>query len=223
MNIIDLGYWEAYRFTAGDGLEIAKYRNAAGYDWYSTVAHNPNRPMGVTAVVAPDGAVIIAYNDVAQAEPRLGRVVVLEGFDGSLADLVGKRVNLAAGIIERHVTDEAINFERARRESVGCTVEVSGYGPIPIQGRPTDKTNMQALALAASLRQQAGTEQITVFRDAVNADHQLTNAQMIEVYAKGTAWIENLYKASWAIKALDPLPQDYDDDSHWTRPAPTSA
>lgn len=97
MNIIDLGEWKAERFDLEDGTSIAKYKNASGYDWYSTIAHNPNRPKGPAAVLSESGAIVFAYDDVAHAEPRLGRVVVLEDFDGSAQDLVGKRLDLDTG------------------------------------------------------------------------------------------------------------------------------
>lgn len=99
MRMIDLGLWEAYRIETPDGQGVAKYRNAAGYDWYSTVAHNPNRPKGVTAVLDPAGNVIVAYPDVYQADPRLGRPVVLEGFEGAPQDLSFKVIDLVAGTI----------------------------------------------------------------------------------------------------------------------------
>lgn len=97
MNITDLGEWEAYRFQTEDGLAIAKYRNASGEDWYTTVAHNPTRPVGIAVLLAQDGTILMTYDDIAQADPRVGRPVVLGEFAGTAADLVGCRLDIATG------------------------------------------------------------------------------------------------------------------------------
>ena len=53
------------------------------------------------------------------------------------------------------------------------------------------------------------------FRDRDNNHHELSNDQVISLYAQGVLWMESLYKASWAIKSMAPLPQDYTSDSYW--------
>ena len=146
----------------------------------------------------------------------MGRVVVLEDYHVDLESMIGKRVDLAAGVLENNVTNFRINQERSRREVAGCVVNVPGYGDVALQGRPEDKNNLQALAFAAMMRKSAGIEQDTDFRDRDNVHHLLNNDQMIALYQQGLLWMEAVYKASWAIKAMDPLPQDYQDDSYWT-------
>lgn len=113
MNITDLGEWEAYRFQTEDGLAIAKYRNASGEDWYTTVAHNPNRPVGIAVLLAPDGAILVTYDDIAQADPRVGRPVVLGDFPGTAADLVGCRLDIATGRLTK-IASAAVSKAQAQ-------------------------------------------------------------------------------------------------------------
>lgn len=114
------------------------------------------------------------------------------------------------------VTDAMVNAERDRRVAFGATVQIDGYGTVPLQGRLQDQTNLLGLVTAASLRLAAGdTATTTKFRDAANVDHDLTPGQIIEMWSKGSAWISAVYQASWVIKAMDPIPADFSDDSRW--------
>ena len=109
-----------------------------------------------------------------------------------------------------------VNAERNKRIASGCEVTVDGYGTIPLQGTAIDQTNLQALAFAASMRVMAGDIVTpTIFRDARNQDHSLTPPQVLDMWRKGTTWIEGIYKASWVIKAMSPIPIDFRDDSYW--------
>lgn len=114
----------------------------------------------------------------------------------------------------------AVNIERERRIAAGATVTVTGVGPIPVQGREVDVRNLQGLGLAALARLSAGdTTTITIFRDAANADHELTPPQVLELVQHASARAEAIIAASWAIKAMDPRPADVTDDALW--PSPT--
>lgn len=109
-----------------------------------------------------------------------------------------------------------VNRERDRRVSAGTTVELDGYGPVPLQGRDQDQTNLLGLVTAASLRLAGGDNTtVTKFRDALNVDHMLVPSQIVEMWSKGSAWISDVYDASWTIKAMDPIPADYAADSYW--------
>lgn len=110
-----------------------------------------------------------------------------------------------------------VNDERERRILRGTTVTVPGVGQIPVQGRAEDSRNLQALAFAASLRMGAGdTKTPTTFHDADNVDHQLTPPQMLALWQGAAAYVSALYKASWAIKAMQPIPADFrDNDDLW--------
>ena len=114
------------------------------------------------------------------------------------------------------VTGAMVNSERDRRISAGCTVSVPGAGSIPLEGDEKSMRNLQGLAFAASLRLgQGDSTTVTVFRDALNVDHALVPAQLIFLWSQGAAYISALYTASWAIKALIPIPLDYRQDNHW--------
>ena len=113
-------------------------------------------------------------------------------------------------------TAEDVNRERQARIGRGTTVDITGHGKIPLQGDYESQMNLQALAFAASMRIAAGdTETTKIFRDARNQDHALTPPQFMEMWQKGSEWIEGIYNASWAIKAMDPIPADYRADKHW--------
>lgn len=114
------------------------------------------------------------------------------------------------------IENEAINDERERRKVIGTTVTITGYGDIPIQGRPEDRENLQGLGQGALARLMLGdTTTLTKFRDAVNTDHFLTPPQMLETWQKGAGYINKLYDWSWSIKALPTIPEDYQDDMYW--------
>jgi hypothetical protein len=113
-------------------------------------------------------------------------------------------------------SSEDINAERERRIASGATVTVTGAGDIPVQGRDVDVRNLQGLGLAALARVSAGdTVTITTFRDADNVDHELTPPQVLELVQKASAVAEAIIAASWAIKAMDPMPADVSDDGLW--------
>lgn len=110
----------------------------------------------------------------------------------------------------------AVNAERERRIAAGAMVAVTGAGDIPVQGREADVRNLQGLGLMALARVSAGdTATVTVFRDADNVDHDLTPPQVLELVQQASAAAEAIIQASWAIKAMDPMPADVTDDGLW--------
>lgn len=115
------------------------------------------------------------------------------------------------------VTTEAVNAERDRRIIAGTDITVTGVvGVVALQGRDVDQRNMLGLVQAASLRlAQGDTTTVIKFRDRNNVDHDLVPAQVIEMWSIGAAWLSATIAASWAIKALDPIPQDYAADARW--------
>lgn len=114
-------------------------------------------------------------------------------------------------------TTSDVNDERARRLTAGTTVTVTGHGPVALSGRDEDARNLQGLAFAAQLRlSQGDTAHQTTFRDAGNVDHVLTPAQVLEMWSLGSAWIEQVYAASWALKDTQGgIPADYANDGNW--------
>lgn len=114
------------------------------------------------------------------------------------------------------VTPDDVNAERDRRLIAGTTVHVTGPVSIPLQGRDRDQTNMLGLKDAArDLRDAGVTDAVMVFRDANDVSHNLTPGQIIDMVSEGMAWFSATYQTSWAIKALDPIPDDYRDDRWW--------
>lgn len=74
------------------------------------------------------------------------------------------------------------------------------------------------LALKDTARdlQEAGvTAPVLFLTDRDNGDHYLTPAQVIELVNAGKAFMQVLHEAKRALKAADPIPVNYDDDSYW--------
>lgn len=114
-----------------------------------------------------------------------------------------------------------INAERDRRIEAGATFDVTGYGPIPLQGRLKDQINLQSRLIAAQGAKAMGvTDPVLVLRDAADVNHMLTPDQTIELVSKGVAWIETVMMRSWDMKdGVEPFedgpPYDYTDDGYW--------
>lgn len=108
-------------------------------------------------------------------------------------------------------TSADVNAERDRRIVAGKTIN-----GIAVTGRDEDARNLTNLALAAQLRlASADTTTLTTFRDGNNVDHELTPPEMLALWQGSAAYVSALYAASWVIKAIDPIPADFDADSRW--------
>jgi hypothetical protein len=114
-------------------------------------------------------------------------------------------------------TDAEINAERDRRIEAGATIDIPGYGRVPLQGRQVDQINLNARAQAAQLKIAVGDTSSMVFRDALNQDRELTPQQMLLVFVLGSSWVESQYKASWVLKAMTPKPGDFTDEKWWVQ------
>lgn len=111
---------------------------------------------------------------------------------------------------------QSVNAERDRRIRAGKVFSVSGHGDIAVPG--DDRTQLNLLALkdtARDLKAANVTAPVIPFRDATDTEHALTADQVIQMVDAGKQYVQALYSASWAIKALDPIPTDYDDDARW--------
>ncbi|TDQ19826.1 hypothetical protein DEV91_12418 [Phyllobacterium brassicacearum] len=85
-----------------------------------------------------------------------------------------------------------------------------------LTGRDEDARNLQALLSVAQIRIASGdTTTTTVFRDGTNVDHELTPHQIVNLFLQSSAFVSDVYAAAWALKALEPIPSDFSDDSHW--------
>lgn len=111
----------------------------------------------------------------------------------------------------REAKHAEINAERQRRIIAGKII--SG---VYVTGRDEDARNLTNLALAAQMRIGMGdAATITTYRDGDNVDHDLTPPQMLALWQQSAEYVSALYAASWAIKAMDPLPEDVTTNVLW--------
>lgn len=104
-----------------------------------------------------------------------------------------------------------INHERDRRILAG-----KDFGGIWVTGSDRDQLNLLALKDTARDLQAAGvTASVIPFRDGNNVEHALTADQIIDIANAGKAYVSAIYQASWALKAMDPIPQDVTNDALW--------
>lgn len=115
------------------------------------------------------------------------------------------------------VTNDQVNSERDRRILEGLTVTLSNGTSVPIRGDETTKSNLQGLAVAAQIRIAEGNgSELTAFRDRDNVMHDLTQAQLLELWSESMDFVSSVFGASWALKDdFDPIPPDYQDDTYW--------
>jgi hypothetical protein len=110
-----------------------------------------------------------------------------------------------------------VNAERERRVLHGSTFSLTSGKVIKLQGDDTTKTNLQALAFAASLRIARGEQDTTtLFRDADDFVHMLTQLELIELWSKSAEFVSNMFKAAWFLKDGPGIPEDYTDDKYWS-------
>lgn len=104
-----------------------------------------------------------------------------------------------------------INAERQRRIEAGKVID-----GVHVTGRDEDARNLMSLALAAQLRLASGdTETTTTFRDGENVEHELTPVQLLSLWQQSAEYVSALYAASWALKAMEPIPAGYESDGYW--------
>lgn len=115
----------------------------------------------------------------------------------------------------RPATPDDVNRERDHRIAAGVTVDIGGLG-IPVQTRDErDFRNINGLvsrALVAKIAQSAATIQ---FRASDNTVYDMSPDHLLSLGEQVAAHVQAIYAASWAIKALDPIPSDYADDARW--------
>lgn len=125
-----------------------------------------------------------------------------------LSKLITVEDKTAAARKARHA---AINAERQRRIEAGKVID-----GVHVTGRDEDARNLTNLALAAQLRISMGdTTTLTTYRDGDNVDHELSPPQMLALWQQSAEYVSALYAASWAIKAMSPMPEDVAADEMW--------
>ena len=111
-----------------------------------------------------------------------------------------------------------ISAERTRRIALGTMATVTGIGSFLVDTRDeVDFRNINGLTAKGIVLSMSGDTTTTVtFRDANNVDRVMNGAQLIEFGASIGNVVDVLYKKSWALKAMDPIPDDITDDQYWT-------
>lgn len=110
-----------------------------------------------------------------------------------------------------NVTNDDINRERTRRKELGIS-----FNGVYLRGEPDDRENLTNLYNIAQARLAQGDNTTTTnFMDGNNILHQLIPQEMVDCYFAGLQYIDALYNASWAIKAMDRADLDYENDNHW--------
>jgi len=113
-------------------------------------------------------------------------------------------------------TSQDVNEERKRRLEVGATITVTGYGDIPVQGRDQGQITILALEASAKSMKDAGITTASIpFRDRDNGNHMLAPDQVIELTSKVKQYAQQVYVASWTLKDMAEVPEDYRDDKWW--------
>lgn len=75
-----------------------------------------------------------------------------------------------------------------------------------VTGRQEDARNLQALLSVAQIRIVSGdTSATTVYRDKNNVDHELTPPQIVNLFLQSSAYVTEVYAASWPANA--PIPK----------------
>lgn len=139
-----------------------------------------------------------------------------------------ERQKVSNGIITDFTKDELNSFrgpikpyqitqERGKKLIEGEVFNIPGYGNVALQGRQEDQITLLGLKDAALLRLQSGdTTTLQKFRDRDNVDHLLAPQQIIDLWMMGAEWMSVIYQASWDLKAMDPIPENFSDPVYWT-------
>ena len=120
-----------------------------------------------------------------------------------------------AAYVAPTATGADVDAERERRRYMPLAVTVSS-ATFEINMDATSQNNIQGLSTVGLYLSSAAPTQTVPFRDLANTMHDLLPADMVSMGIQVATHIQALYVASWAIKAIDPIPADYADDSRWT-------
>ena len=114
------------------------------------------------------------------------------------------------------VTSAQVSAERDRRNNLAVTVSLTTGKSFPVDMDGGGRANIGDMALMAVIKNSSGITTNFTFRDANNVSQDLTNNEVIEMGMQAAASYDAIYKKSWALKALNPIPQDYTNDTYWT-------
>lgn len=122
-----------------------------------------------------------------------------------------------APVIEDAPTADDVKRERESRELAGSTFTPAGYGA-PIRLAGDDRTARNLMARAGNARDAiaAGeTGAVFAWRDENNVVHNLTPAQLLDLFRQASMYVDAVSRASWALIDNPPIPEDYAADERW--------
>lgn len=190
---------------------MALYRilNDVAVLWYGEPINDVRHPVSIEYKWSQQDLEDIGLYKPAEADP-IPEGKVSTGRTVQLVNGVVKWVHTLEDYVVPEVTSDDVNAERTKRIEQGSLFTVTGITPqIRVTGRPEDMDTLLALVVTAQLRISQSDTTVTQYRDGNNVDHMLSPAQIIELWSQSMAWVERVYKASWDIKAMSPIPTDY--------------
>ncbi len=113
------------------------------------------------------------------------------------------------------ITGSAIDVERERRIALPLKVAVPSGSIFQINMDTESQRNIQGLSTVGIYLSGASPGQTTKFRDYDNAFHDLLPGDLVAMGLQVAQRIQAVYAKAWALKALNPIPEDYADDSRW--------
>lgn len=116
--------------------------------------------------------------------------------------------------LEAAATRTLVDAERERRIALPLTVSL-GETSFRINMDALAQRNLGGLASVGQYLVATASAQTTAFRDYDNVSHDLTGADLVALGLQVAARIQFVFGKSWAIKAMDPIPADFRDDSYW--------
>lgn len=112
-------------------------------------------------------------------------------------------------------TAAQVNAERDRRVYLPKPVALTSNKNFTCDMSGDGRQNIGDLGTAALAKMAANDDSTVSFRDAANQDHDLTNADIVEMGLQIMAQVQAIHIASRALKATDPIPSDYTADKYW--------
>ncbi|MDC9825685.1 DUF4376 domain-containing protein [Devosia sp. ZB163] len=171
-------------------------RSFSPHSWFWVVAGDETRYWSSEAVAyvteLPEGAGVTRIG----SEAELSDVLRVHGIQGPL------------------VSKDDLYAERERRIALPLAVTLS-VGTIQINMDALSQRNIQGLASVGQYLSAASPEHMTAFRGFDNVTYQLTAADLVSMGLQVAARIQAAYNAEWALKAMDPVPLDYQNDRYW--------
>lgn len=126
------------------------------------------------------------------------------------------RVLRTKTIVDDPVTTDEINIERDRRINDLKQVSLTSGKTFPVDMSNGGRENVDSLGAVALAKLQLGLDTTVSFRDANNQDWDLTNQDLLEMGIQIASQVEDIHIYTRLLKAMNPIPLDYTDDSYWS-------